>query len=91
MKLAWSADAEADRIAIFQFIAVDNPAAAFDMEELFEASAAQLCDFPEMGRPGNVPNTRELTVHRNYRIVYKLISDVVLIANIIHARRAWPE
>ncbi len=91
MRLIWTPASETDRINIFRHIAADNPSAAFSLEELIEERADQLLDFPEMGRPGMLPGTRELSVHPNYRLVYELVGDDVNILNVVHARRDWPE
>ena len=91
MRLIWTPESETDRINIFTQIATDNPSAAFALEEIIEDRADQLLDFPEMGRPGMLPDTRELTVHPNYRLVYELVGDGVHILNVVHARRDWPE
>ena len=89
--LVWSPESEADRLSIFKHIAADNATAAFDMEALFEDRAEQLLDFPDMGRPGTLADTCELTVHPNYRLIYEVAKDTVRILNVIHARREWPE
>ena len=91
MKLVWSPESEADRLSIFKHIAADNPTTAFDMETLFEDRAEQLLDFPDIGRLGTLADTRELTVHPNYRLIYEVAEDTVRILNVIHARREWPE
>ena len=90
MRLIWTLASETDRINIFQYIAANNPSAAFALEEIIEERADQLLDFPEMGRAGLSPDTRELTVHPNYRLVYELVGDEVHILNVVHARRDWP-
>lgn len=84
MRLIWTPASETDRINIFLHIAADNPSAAFALEELIEERADQLLDFPEMGRPGTLPDTRELSVHPNYRLVYELVGDDVHILDVAH-------
>jgi plasmid stabilization system protein ParE len=42
------------------------------------------------GHEGEVLGTRELTPHRNYRLVYEIIGDTVWILVLIHAARQWP-
>lgn len=37
----------------------------------------RLAQFPEMGRPGRVTDTRELVIHPNYIIPYRIRADVV--------------
>jgi plasmid stabilization system protein ParE len=39
------------------------------VDELFSDAAARLATFPEMGKEGRVPGTRELLVHRSYMLV----------------------
>ena len=46
---------------------------------------------PAMGRPGRVPGTRELVVHENYVVPYRVKDDVVQIIRIQHVARLWPE
>jgi toxin ParE1/3/4 len=91
VRLIWTPASETDRINIFTHIAADNPSAAFELEQLIEERADQLLDFPEMGRPGLLPDTRELTVHPNHRLVYELVGDDVQILTVVHARRDWRE
>ena len=67
------------------------PVAAVAIDQILSERARNLLDFPEMGRPGMLADTRELTVHPNYRLVYELVGDDVHILNVVHARRDWPE
>ena len=91
MKLIWSADARNERDDIFEYISADDPIAALTMDELFVERGKNLLEFPHIGRLGLSPDTRELTVHPNYRLVYELVGDDVHILNVVHARRDWPE
>lgn len=91
MKLIWSADARNERDDILEYISADDPIAALTMDELFVERGQNLLEFPHIGRPGLAPDTRELTVHPNYRLVYQLVGDDVHILNVVHARRDWPE
>ena len=91
MKLIWSDDAIQERNDIFAYISADNLIAALTMDELLSERARNLLEFPHIGRPGMLPDTRELTMHPNYRLVYELVGDDVHILNVVHARRDWPE
>lgn len=71
MKVICTPEAEQDRNDIWQYIAVDNPRAAIKMDELFSEAAARLADLPKLGRSGQIPGTRELIPHENYRLVYE--------------------
>lgn len=91
MKLAWSQRAAADRLAIFIWIAEDDPQAAATMDDRIEAAAGRLIDFPESGRPGRVEGTRELVIARTpYVAPYQIVGDTVRILRVIHGARMWP-
>ena len=91
MKLAWSQRAAADRLAIFIWIAEDDPQAAATMDDRIEAAAGRLIDFPESGRPGRVEGTRELVIARTpYVAPYQIVGDTVRILRVIHGARVWP-
>jgi toxin ParE1/3/4 len=91
VKLVWSDHARDERGDIMIYIAADNPVAAIELDELFMERAINLQRFPYIGRPGILADTRELTVHPNYRLIYEVAEDTVRILNVIHARREWPE
>ncbi|MCY1240624.1 ParE toxin of type II toxin-antitoxin system, parDE [compost metagenome] len=90
MKVYWTPEAEQDRLDIWDFIAADNPSAAARMDSLFSATAAKLAEFPEMGKPGKIPGTRELIPHESYRLVYQIGWDSVWILALVHTARMWP-
>ena len=90
MRLVWSAGAEADRLAIFQFAESDSGFAAQALDAAIEEGADQLLDSPDMGRPGVVSDTRELAVHPNYRLIYDVAGDETRVLGIVHVRRQWP-
>jgi len=85
-------EAEQDRVDIYDYIAVDNPRAAGHMSALFGKAASRLADFTYMGKTGPFPGTRELIVHRQYRLVYQVDIDTetVWILALIHGARDWP-
>ncbi|BDT66868.1 hypothetical protein os1_10330 [Comamonadaceae bacterium OS-1] len=90
MKLVWTRPAHQDRKAIREYIAADNPIAAIDLDTLFSQKAAYLIDHPGLGRPGRVPGTRELVVHRNYILIYDVVDVQVRVLRVLHAARMWP-
>lgn len=90
MKVRWTPEAEQDRAAIIDYIAEDNPRAAARMDELFQAAAGRLRDFPRAGRPGAITGTRELIPHENYRLVYEIEGDMVWVLTLVHVARQWP-
>jgi toxin ParE1/3/4 len=90
MRLIWSAAAEADRLAVFQFAETDSGFAAQALDSAIGEGAEGLIELPDAGRPGVVPDTRELAVHPNYRLVYDVAGNDIRILAIVHARRQWP-
>ena len=90
MKVRWTPEAEADRLAIWDYLAARDPAAALRLDQQFGEAAASLADFPLRGHAGEVAGTREMTPHRSYRLVYEVVGDTVWILVLIHAARRWP-
>ncbi len=91
MKLVWTRPAREDRKAIREYIAVDNPSAALDLDELLSEKTARLLDHPGLGRPGRLQGTRELVAHRNYILIYDVAGDLVRVLRVLHAARQWPQ
>ncbi|PNS12685.1 type II toxin-antitoxin system mRNA interferase toxin, RelE/StbE family [Mixta theicola] len=90
MTLIWTEPARDDRRAIREYIALDNPVAAVELDEQLSARASQLIEQPESGRPGRVAGTRELVVHRHYVIIYEVVAATVYILRVLHTSRRWP-
>ena len=87
MKLVWTFPAREDRKLIREFIAIDNPGAALDLDELLSERAARLVDHPGLGRPGRLKGTRELVAHRNYILIYDVVGELVRVLRVLHAAR----
>jgi addiction module RelE/StbE family toxin len=90
MKIIWSAAAKASLKEIADFIAFDNRKQALIFAAKIYDKSKLLADFPEMGREGRVGGTRELVVHGNYVMVYRLKKENIQILSIIHSARIWP-
>lgn len=90
MKLTWSHFAIADREGIFNYIAADNPAAAVNLDELFEKKSRLLIEHAKIGRVGRVPGTREFVVHPHYVFVYDQQGDAIRILRVLHTALQWP-
>jgi len=90
MRLEWKAAAISDRERIMDFIASDNPQAAFDLDALFEQKADSLIEQPKLFKAGRIRGTREAVVHPSYVLVYQVSADSVTILRVLHTSQAWP-
>ena len=74
------------------YIANDDSAAARMVVERVLNAVAMLAQQPDMGRPGRVPNTRELVVQRTrYIVPYRVRGDAVEILRVFHTSRRLPQ
>ncbi|MEK8088991.1 type II toxin-antitoxin system RelE/ParE family toxin [Thermithiobacillus plumbiphilus] len=90
MKVRWTVAAKQDRADIVAYIAEGNPAAAIRMDLLISGAVTKLADFPLSGRTGEIPGTRELIPHENYRLVYEINGQTVWVLALVHTARQWP-
>lgn len=90
MKLLWQPNAQRDRERIYRYINTDAPKSARQLDLIFKQAALGLIDYPERGRSGRMAGTRELVVHPNYILVYRVKPDLVEILTILHAAQLWP-
>jgi addiction module RelE/StbE family toxin len=91
MKVRWSKQAKRDRLNIFRYIKEESPDAAKRMNEIFDASTDKLKKFPNLGKPGRLPGTRELVVHKRYLLVYEVQQQGINIYALLHTSRQWPK
>jgi len=92
VRLAWTEAAVADLRALEAFIREDDPGAARRQVQAVIAAAQNLIRFPEAGRPGRRPGTRELVVSRTaYIVAYRVRADSIELLRVLHGRQRWPE
>lgn len=91
MAVKWTKTALANLVAIVEYIERDNAERATSFALEIQAKTNSLAEFPGMGRPGRVIGTRELVVHPNYIIPYRVRGDAVEILRVQHAARRWPK
>lgn len=90
MRVVWTERAEEDVWGILEFIANDNPDAAWETRERIYAAADSLEQFPKKGRPGIAPNTRELVIVPSYVLVYSVDDSRISVLRIFHAAQDYP-
>ena len=89
MKLEWTEPALSDLEGIRDYIKRDSEYYANRFVERIIETVEGLEQFPEMGRmvpEAEAENIRELLFH-NYRIIYRLETDSILILTVIHSAR----
>ena len=92
MRLVWRPMALADRETIMDYIAQDNPVAAIELDDEFEAKAEQARQRPTLYKTGRVRGTREIVVRPNYVMVYRIEDegDTLAVLRVLHAAQQWP-
>lgn len=88
--VVWSWEARADLAELLGYIGDRNPLAAHQMQDVIQEAVEGLAVFPLAGRAGRCPGTRELVVHPNYVVVYRVEIDQVRVIGVLHARQQYP-
>ena len=74
------------------YIATDDAGAARLVVKRVLDAVAMLAEQPGLGRPGRVPGTRELVVHKTrYLVPYRVRGETVEILRVFHTSRRLPE
>lgn len=91
LPVRWSAPAADDLEEIVAFIRRDGDERARRVAREIHKKAESLAVFPNRGRIGREPGTRELTISPlPFLIVYRVLPKAVEVARIIHGARVWP-
>jgi toxin ParE1/3/4 len=91
LKIVWSAGGQLSLQDQLEYIAERNPSAAIALRQRIDSSTSRLSDFPDSGRPGRVPGTRELVVPRTrYIVIYRVESQQVSLIRLLHTSQRWP-
>ena len=87
-RLVFAEPAARDLEGIIDYIALDNATAAEGVYRRIVETADRLRHFPELGRSGRLPATRELSVSAlPYLIVYEADPETVTILAVFHTSR----
>ena len=92
MRVKWLRTALRNLDAEAGFIAEDDPAAARLVVARVLSAVAMLAAQPGLGRPGRVPNTRELVVPKTrYIVPYRVRGETVEVLRVFHSSRRLPQ
>lgn len=90
LDLIWEADAADHLDAIADFISLQRPAAADHLLQAVHGAVERVRHFPESGRIGRVAGTREIIVHPNYVVIYRVTDTAIDVLRVVHARQRYP-
>lgn len=90
LAVVWRPRAQKDLLAIIRYIGQDNPLRAESFGKELRAKTKSLESHPLLGRIGQAKNTRELVVHPNYLLIYRVLGNVVDVLRVKHAAQQQP-
>jgi toxin ParE1/3/4 len=90
LPVLWRTRARSSLIQINSYIADRNPVAAQRLKDAIEQAVSNLPQHPYLYRPGLVAGTREIVVHPNYVVVYRVAVSAIEIINVLHTRQQYP-
>ncbi len=92
MEVVWFKMAVSDLISAKNYITQDNPQAAQQVVQRIKNKVSLLSEQPAMGRPGRIPNTKELVIDRTpFILPYRVRDKKIEILRVLHTSRRWPK
>jgi toxin ParE1/3/4 len=92
MRVIWFKRAIWDLKSAKDYITQDDPQAAQQIVQRIKDKVSLLSEQPGIGRPGRVPNTKELVVDRTpFILPYRVRDNKIEILRVLHASRRWPK
>jgi addiction module RelE/StbE family toxin len=93
MRVRWTRDAAEDLERIYDYVAESRPEAARRVAQTVLDGIKTLETFPNLGRPGRVRGTREITFPPlSFVVVYEVPESdgQVRILRVLHGAQRWP-
>ncbi len=93
MIIIWLPRALKNRDAQLDYIAAESPQAVIDQGDRIEHQVNMLAVYPDIGRSGRKPGTRELVVTQTpFVVVYRIRPKAqrIEILRILHGAQQWP-
>jgi len=90
LKVFFSALAERDLDEVYEYVALDNADAAAETVLRVIDATDGLAAYPNIGRPGRVPGTRELVIGGTpFIAAYRVRENEVTVLRVLHGARRW--
>ena len=91
MKVIWFKRAIWDLRSVQAYITQDNPQAAQKIVNKIKDKVSLLREQPGIGRPGRIPNTKELIIdHTPFILPYRVRDSKIQILRVLHTSKRWP-
>ena len=91
LEIYWTEPAVTDLEHVEAYVAKDNPSAAVNLVlSIIDVVEKTLPSYPGVGREGRLLGTRELVVHENYLVPYRVKGKNIEILRVLHVARKWP-
>jgi len=93
VKVVWTSRAAQQLHAAYDYWSTEHsPQAGNRMLERIFSAVEVLERYPDAGRHGRIPGTREIVILRTpFLIAYRLQHNKVQILAVLHGARKWPE
>jgi len=88
--IRWLSLAEKDLDDLFAYVAQDSLAVAEKEVDRVIEEVSRLQSHPAIGRPGRVPETRELVIPP-YIVAYRVKGATIQILRVLHSAKEWPD
>ena len=85
----WRPEAIVALTEIIDFIEQYNPVAATSLHRIIVAATEHLSSMPYGFKQGRLSGTREMVVHPNYLVVYRVMEQVEILT-VLHTRQEYP-
>jgi addiction module RelE/StbE family toxin len=90
-KVEWTVPALDDLVAAGDYIAQENPEAAQRLASRVQEAVEHLREYPNLGRPGRLSDTKELVVSGTpFIAVYWIKQGGIQILRLLHHAQRWP-
>lgn len=90
LPVLWRTKARSSLAQINGYIADRNPIAAQRLKDAIEQSVSNLPQHPYLYRSGLIAGTREIVVHPNYVVVYRVTASAIEVIIVLHSRQQYP-
>lgn len=90
LPVLWNDRAEADFAMLMEYLAERSPSGAVRLRALFGHFVERIAEHPYIFREGREVGTREVVVHPNYTLVYRIEERVIRIVNVLHTSQRYP-